>query len=218
MIITVPDIHLVKGELLTSDGKGEYMKIHEQQGTMDGACSVYSVAMSLLYENIISYDDVEQPGRSNGARLLKDLVSNYGLIKKGFKLYNLTSIIKSYSTKNWSVEYNVGTPKECVEGICEEIKNGYAPIVGIGYTGTDKGHALLAVGYEKSEKISKIFCLDPGAPTPKTSIWNSYIDVHNLKQSSIYVNDLSMLVVCDLVRVEEYFVIKNHLDIAITLP
>ena len=105
MIITVPDIHLIDGELLTSDGNGDFMKIHEQQGSMDGACSVYSVTTNLLYENIISYDDVEQPGRSNGARLLKNLVTNYGLIKNGFNLQNLSTIIKSYSTKNWGVEY-----------------------------------------------------------------------------------------------------------------
>lgn len=217
MIITVPDIHLIDGELLTSDGNGDFMKIHEQQGSMDGACSVYSVTMNLLYENIISYDDVEQPGRSNGARLLKNLVTNYGLIKNGFNLQNLSTIIKSYSTKNWGVEYYAGTPKGCVDGICKEITDGYTPIVGIRYLGRDYGHALLAVGYEKDEKISKIFCLDPGAPTPKTSIWNSYIDVHNLKKSSIYVHDLSIPGDCNLVRVEEYIVIKNYLDISITL-
>ena len=55
-----------------------------------------------------------------------------------------------------------------------------------------QGHALLAVAYEFDEetrRVTKIFCLDPSANTPKTTIWNSYIDVSDLRKPSIYVND-----------------------------
>ena len=40
-------------------------------------------------------------------------------------------------------------------------------------------HALLAIGIERDEEdvITKIFCLDPGAPSPKVSSWNCFIDV-----------------------------------------
>ena len=40
-------------------------------------------------------------------------------------------------------------------------------------------HALLAIGIERDEEdvITKIFCFDPGAPSPKVSSWNCFIDV-----------------------------------------
>ena len=40
-------------------------------------------------------------------------------------------------------------------------------------------HALLAVGIEvdSNEEITKIYCLDPGYPSPRYSSWNCFIDV-----------------------------------------
>ena len=208
LIYTVPDIFLINGELLTSDGNGGFMKIHNHQGTLDGACSVYSLTMSMLYENIIHHEETEKPGRSNGGRLLKELFSDFGLVKDGFNFRVLKRIIEKYKTKNWRVDYlGDTTQKECIKGICDEIKQGCAPIIGIGYCGQDFGHALLAVGYEVvDEKVERIFCLDPGAPTPKTAIWNSYIDVHNLRRRSTYVNTLSIESIPELVVIEDYIV------------
>lgn len=217
MIITVPDLFLINGELLTSNGFGEFMKIHNHQGTLDGACSVYSLTMSLLYENIVAYEETETPSRKNGGRLLKELFSNYGLIKSGFHFSILKKIIEKYKTSNWRVEYKKGSPSECLKGICQEIGNGCAPIIGIGYCGLDYGHALLAVGYEEIDgKIEKIFCLDPGAPTPKVSIWNSYIDVHDLRKRSKYVNTMTTEPISDLVKIEDYIIIENTKDIPIS--
>lgn len=217
-IYTVPDIFLINGELLTSDGNGEFMKLHDRQGSLDGACSVYSLVMSLLYENIIRYEETEKPSRSNGGRLLKELFSDHGLIKDGFYFKVLKRIIDKYTTKSWRVEYENGlTTKECVEGICNEIKNGCAPIISVGYCGEDDGHALLAVGFEEAEgKIERIFCLDPGAPTPKTSIWNSYIDVHDLRKRSAYVNTDTVELIPALVQVQDYIVIENLKEVPIS--
>lgn len=219
MIVTVPDLHLINGELMTSDGNQGFMKIHNQQGTLDGACSVYSVIMSLLYENIISYEETEKPGRTNGSRLVKELSNDYGLVKGGFYFKKLHKIIDKYSTQLWGVTHvSDCTPKECISRICNEIDKGYAPIIGVEYIGEEFGHALLAVGYEKIEdKIMNIFCLDPGAPTPITSIWNSYIDVHNLKKSSKYVNNLTVPLIPNLVKIREYLLIENYIDIPISL-
>lgn len=214
MIVTVPDLHLINGNLFTSDGNLDFMAIHGRQGTLDGACSVYSLAMSLLYENIISYEDVLNPGRSNGGRLIKELFNEYGLVKCGFKFKDLIKIIKKYQTKNWRVVYFNGTAKDCVIKICKEIDNGFAPIVGVTYAGEDWGHALLGVGYEKIEgKVVNIFCLDPDAETPITSIWNSYIDVHDLRRNCVYVNNKMTPYVVRLVRIEDYIVIENLKDI-----
>lgn len=214
IIYTVPDLFLINGELLTSDGTGEFMKLHDYQGSLDRACSLYSLSMSLLYENIIQYEETRKPSRSNGGRLMKELFSNYGLIKDGFHFKVLKRIIDKYKTSTWRVEYKYGTPKECVDGICAEIKNGCAPIIGIGYCGQDYGHALLAVGFEEVDgKVERIFCLDSGAPTPNTSIWNSYIDVHDLRKRSAYVNTDTVELIPNLVQVQDYIVIENLKEI-----
>ena len=219
MIVTVPDLYLINGELLTSDGKQGFMKIHNQQGTLDGACSVYSLIMSLLYENIINYEETEKPGRTNGGRLVKELLNDYGLVKDGFFFKKLYKIIDKYSTQQWGVTYvSDCTPKECINGICNKIDKGYAPIIGVDYIGEEFGHALLAVGYEKIEdKIVNVFCLDPGAPTPIASIWNSYIDVHNLRKNSKYVNTLTVPLNPNSVKIREYLLIENYKEIPISL-
>jgi len=61
---------------------------------------MYSVAMCLLYEKIVT--DLDTPGQGNGGRLLSNLYRNFGIIKSGFffeKLYKI--ILESLlSTKN----------------------------------------------------------------------------------------------------------------------
>lgn len=72
----------------------------------------------------------------------------------------------------------------------------------------------MAVGYEENDgKVEKIYCLDPGAPTPKTSVWNSYIDVRDLRKRSKYVN--TMTTDHALVKIEDYIIIENKKDIPI---
>lgn len=114
------------------------------------------------------------------------------------------------------MDYGEGTPKECISRISEEIDNGVAPIIGIGYVGCKEGHALLGVGYEKEgEKIVRIYCLDPGAPTPISSIWNSYLDVRDLRKSSIYVNNNTKSEP-QKVRLEDFIIIENLEEVPIT--
>lgn len=83
-IITVPDLFLVKGKLFTSDGRNSFIKIHHQQGELDGACAMYSVAMCLLYEKIVT--DLDTPGQCNGGRLLSNLYRNFGIINSSVKI------------------------------------------------------------------------------------------------------------------------------------
>ncbi len=114
------------------------------------------------------------------------------MIRNGFYFKELKAVIEKYKKKSWDVRVFDGTPKKCVEGICAEIDADIAPIIGIDFKDCNFGHALLAVGYEWDEyddKPSRLLCLDPAAPAPRTSIWNSYIDVRDLRKQSTYVND-----------------------------
>ena len=190
VIKTVPVIWLNSGLLQVLSKDGRWIKLHYKQGEIDGACAVYSVAFCMIYEQMI--DGIDASGRTSGDRLLRELLDNYGLVRPGFRFKDLKTIIDKYKKKSWRVEYNPGTPKYCVQRICSEIDDDLTPIIGIDFACSKLGHALLAVGYEYDEesgKVSKIFCLDPGAPTPRTAIWNSYIDVNDLRKPSIYVNN-----------------------------
>lgn len=188
-IITTPYIHLSEGNLFVTTKEGTELDLHHQQGDIDGACSVYSLVMCLLHENIVT--NTLAKGRTNGDRLLRELFDNHGLIRPGFYFKDLKAIIDRYKKNAWFVELKEGTTKQCVDGIRNAIDNYLTPIIGIDYCGHSEGHALLAVAYEyneETEKTLKIYCLDPGSPTPITSIWNSYIDVQDLRKPSTYVN------------------------------
>lgn len=167
--------------------KGNWVDLHYRQGQIGGACAVYSLAFCMLYEQMV--DSIDAKGRSNGNRLLHELFDNHGMVRPGFSFKNLKAIIDRYKKKSWDVYTYKDTPKKCVDNICQEIDANRTPIIGIDYNEYDLGHAMLAVGYEYKDKPTKIFCLDPGAPAPKTAIWNSYIDVRDLRMPSTYVNN-----------------------------
>ena len=211
-IVTVSRIELNDGivQVMTRDGKRS--ELHYQQGEIGGCCAVYSVAFCMLYEQMI--DDIKALGTSKGDRLLRELFNKYGMIMDGFKFKNLKTIIEKYKKKSWDVYLFDGTYKpykQCVEGICREIDANRTPIIGVDYKDSVGGHALLAVAYEYDEyydKPIKIFCLDPYAPTPRTSIWNSYIDIRDLRKPSTYVNDNSKCGPCKC-RVADYLVFHD---------
>lgn len=189
-IITIPNIELNDGVVQVVSAKGNWVNLHYQQGQIGGACAVYSVAFCMLYEQMVN--DIETKGRSRGDRLLRELFDRYGMIRSGFYFIDLKAIIDKFKKKSWKVDVIEGSPKRCVEGICQEIDAERTPIIGIEYKGSVHGHAMLAVGYEfdkYEKKPTKILCLDPGAPAPKTAIWNSYIDVRDLRKPSTYVNN-----------------------------
>lgn len=209
VIVTVPGIELNEGKLQVLTKDGTWIDLHYQQGEIGGCCAVYSVAFCMMYEQMVNGVDVK--GRTNGDRLLRELFDKYGIVRSGFDFKDLKTIMDKYKKKSWKVDLNSGTPKRCVDGICDQILNMIAPIIGIDYTGCRQGHALLAVGYEEDQesgKPLKIFCLDPGAPTPKTSIWNSYIDVRDLRKPSIHVNDDPEMIPSQC-RLTEYIVLHN---------
>ena len=189
-IQTVSGVEINNGLLQVLSKDGNLIRLHYKQGEMDGACAVYSVAFCMMYEQMV--DGIHASGRTNGERLLRELLDKYGMVRQGFNFKNLKSIIDKYKKKSWLVEHYSGTPKQCLDGIVNEIDDDRTPIIRIGYRGSEMGHALLAVAYEydeQSDKVNKIFCLDPSAPSPRTAIWNSYIDVRDLRKPSIHVND-----------------------------
>lgn len=208
-IITVSKIELNEGRVQVLSKEGKWIDLPYHQGMIDRACVVYSVAMCLLCEQIVS--DLAAKGRSKGDRLLRELFDEYGMVRSGFEFIQMKEIIDRYKKKSWIVDYFPGTPKRCMKGVCKEIDEEKTPIIGIDFPGCNFGHALLAVAYERddySNKVKKIFCLDPGAPSPKTSIWNCYIDLSDLRRPSIYVNEdpLSQPEKC---RLSDYMIIHD---------
>ena len=57
-IKVINTIRLSSKGVLTKDANGKYVKLHKRQGDMDGACSVYSLAMALLCLGVVTEDDL----------------------------------------------------------------------------------------------------------------------------------------------------------------
>lgn len=57
-IKVINTIRLCSKGVLAKDANGKYVKLHKRQGDMDGACSVYSLAMALLCLGVVTEDDL----------------------------------------------------------------------------------------------------------------------------------------------------------------
>jgi len=53
-IKVINTIRLCSKGVLAKDANGKYVKLHKRQGDMDGACSVYSLAMALLCLGVVT--------------------------------------------------------------------------------------------------------------------------------------------------------------------
>ena len=158
-----------------------WTEIHCQQGRLDGACVVYSVVMALLSIGYISNDDIDvskDPNpdkRTEKGKLLSRLLDERGLVRDGYYLRTMAKLLREfcsdlnikYHNKN---EYFLPIIKNCTEN---DI-----PIV-IRVNNNDMCHGIIVVGVEtdNDDKISKLFCLDPGFSITDTAYWNCVIDV-----------------------------------------
>lgn len=176
-------------EGLTSytDALGKELPLHEQQGSMDGACSVYSIIMALKLMKYISNEDVNVyqnlDRRTNKGKLLHELMESRGLVRHGSSFKELTKVIKSIYRDNIYIEYmpfktNSSAIKQ-MELMVHENWIG-SVVLGMSYK-SDGGHAVLFVGLEVDEnrKPSKVLCLDPGCTGSHVAPWNCYIDIRN---------------------------------------
>ena len=166
--------------LQIKDRKVKLIDISLQQGSLDGACSIYSVFMNLLILRKISLNDIqvfEKPKDIDTRNLCKKLLEENGMHHDGQTFYRIQRILNDNFGTKIATHHPKAVQKEVIPLITEQLKKDLPVIISIVYD-NGSAHALLCVGYENiDQKVTKLFCLDPGSQKLKNSYWNTVIDL-----------------------------------------
>ena len=96
-IKVINTIRLCSKGVLAKDANGKYVKLHKRQGDMDGACSVYSLAMALLCLGVVTEDDLniynKPDRRTQKGKFLSHFLEEQGLVRNGYYFSTLAKEI-----------------------------------------------------------------------------------------------------------------------------
>lgn len=164
-------------------GKGK-QKLHQHQGSLDGACGAYSLAMDLMIIGLINSEDIlsisGNDKRLSANKLIKELIINNGLYIDGKYLEEYKCLVDKYLSK-YTETILYSDKNKIIEVLQGNIENNTPSILDIQYSGG--GHALVVVGMSFDNKGNplKLLCLDPAFNSPTVSTWNSIIDIQDSK-------------------------------------
>lgn len=178
-ITIIPSVQLYKEGVETIQADGKIKSIALQQGSLDGACVVYSTIITLMCLRQINYEDVcSESGnvnkRSPKGQFLSKLFEQRGMNMCGWNLKTMSQEINN--TTGFSI-CSTAVRKDFINRIYNNVSKGLPSIVGITYT-TGNRHAIVCIGieYDESEnKPTKLFCIDPSYSMSFTSYWNCII-------------------------------------------
>lgn len=166
--------------------------VHLRQGGLDGACGPYSVVMALITLGVMSYDEAIQMhrwhGNSREGRFRSEIRNLGALVSEGTSSQDLIKLVDCFSGLGVGAEYVEGRKKDIVDQVRKAIDSVCAPIIGLRWAG-GSGHWMMVAGYQGYEdddgfQITHLLCLDPESETPRTSLWNSVIEVYKDDGSS----------------------------------
>ena len=165
---------------------------------MDSSCAVYSLMMMLMIHKKVTYNELysreEAQRLSDGGwnsvmrlqdEFLRNLKGHYRSEECGFFFDELQEKLKSCFDKEAKAKViqcigsksNTPKKKELKDSIIKRLDEGYPVEIGFTFEGGKEGHAVVAIGYTIHKHILRLLCLDPGFDLPKTSFWNSIIDI-----------------------------------------
>ena len=215
MITVSQYLRLDKAGRLVNSRKEE---VFLQQGDMDGACSIYSMMMSLIACSAIKREVATNiwkqiDGRTREAHLINAFFRGEdGMFRDGMELSILAKRLievyggKVYANYSSEAEYEDMSHSEFLSKICEDLDDGYACLIGFNYP-KEGGHAMLAVGYEEDEdgEIVRVFCLDPGRPLQACSYWNAVLDINATRNeySDRYLPEGSKVYLSDYIAIAQ---------------
>ena len=181
-ITIIPSVKLDKKGVKTTQADGKPSCIALRQGSLDGACAVYSTIIALMCLRQINYEDVDTSNgnidkRSPKGRFLSKLLEQRGMNMQGWNLKTLAQEINN--TSDFVIKATA-VRKDYADRIYDNIHAGYPSIIGISFKDDTKfDHAIVCIGVEESEEYEntsvKLLCIDPGYPMPFTAYWNCVI-------------------------------------------
>ena len=181
-IKVIKSIRLDSKGVRVKDANGSIVPLHKRQGDMDGACTVYSLAMAMLCMGVVTNEDLQiyncADKRTRKGKLLSHFLEEQGLVRNG---YSFVTMAKEIRASNFNINAIRKNPKEYADVINEiaDFLDEDNPVI-ISTEFGNGAHALLAIGYEtedNDDKITKILCLDPSEEAPLYTYWNCIIDV-----------------------------------------
>lgn len=180
-ITIISPVKLYKTGIQTTQADGHIKSIALQQGSLDGACAVYSTIISLMCLQQINIEDVDSNSgnvdkRTSKGRFLSKLLEQRGMNMLGWNLKTMAQEINNTSDFNIKA---TAIRKDYIDRIYDNILRDCPAILGISFKNQKSGHAIVCIGVEESDEIedtpTKLFCIDPGYPMPNTSYWNCVI-------------------------------------------
>lgn len=174
-------------------GKKGWQSIHLRQGTMDGACGLYSLMMGLIIGGVVRFDEVCSLAAFSSKSKIKKLIDyfqNFGpLVNKGINLDEMYEVISEVTCEHYPGKidfqgYKRNKGVDLVDFIETEISNNHPILLLVTFEGG--GHWVLVVGCEYERRgVNTVLCrfliLDPSGTTPIMCSWNGVINARKQK-------------------------------------
>lgn len=193
--------------------KGTKQEVHLQQGSMDGACAVYSMMMCLIIaraihrNDVVNLDDKKIKGNTSKGRLIRNFLYNNGLVRRGYELNDLEDeLLHSYQKIVHTDYYSLKKDgDDFTPNILKALDNNNPVELGFLYP-HNGGHAVVAIGYEEYSRGILLYIIDPGYSIPFGQYWNNVIQIDS--NSTRKFNALNFVEKVKI-QVDEALVIKK---------
>ena len=180
-ITIISSVRLYRTGVKTTQADGSIKSIALHQGSLDGACAVYSTIISLMCLQQINIEDVNSNSgnidkRSPKGKFLSKLLEQRGMNMPGWNLKTMAQEINNTSSFNIKA---TAVRKDYIDRIYDNIHRDNPVILGISFNSQNFGHAIVCIGVEESDEYedtpNKLFCIDSSYTMSNTSYWNCMI-------------------------------------------
>ena len=190
-ITIISSVILDKDGVKTIQANGKKRSIALHQGSLDGACAVYSTIISLMCLHQINFEDVNTgkiDKRSPKGKFLSILLEQRGMNMQGWYLKTLAQEINN--TSDFDIKATA-IRKDYIDRIYDNTHEDLPSIIGLSFKNNKLGHAIVCIGVEESEECEnkpvKLLCIYPAYPMVCTAYWNCVIIVPKYYEDDTYL-------------------------------
>lgn len=156
--------------------------VHLRQGEMDGACAVYSMMMCLIMEkiikrNLITDTPTNLKRNTSDGRLVRFFLEKQGMVIGGYFLNELQRDLQTAFKRKVDTYRSHADQSNIIEEIIDWLDDNHPVEIAFSRKRGASRHALVAIGYQRNEKKTTFFCLDPGFPMDECQLWNNVLEI-----------------------------------------
>ena len=186
----IKNLYLNGGNLQAIGRKGTLTDVYARQGTLDGACCVYSLMMLLILHKKLDWNDLRDeelyPNDSFAESIRKTFLDFLiGCWLGGHEFEWLSELLNrncfnANHSKVYCIERNKDTTvsRHELHKIIKAQLDKREPLMLAYSKKKGCGHAVVVIGYskEKGNKL-RLNCLDSSGPLGYLQVWNNIIDL-----------------------------------------